>query len=101
MATPKGFYLVKNNRLALLSFGPYSGVGPCSGGPLLRGFTVHIERTYMSDFNCPRVGLWKYAQFSIFYEVIEHLAFQLGHIINLVWIAGTHVMDLVTHIEWT
>ncbi len=55
----------------------------------------------MSDFNCPRVGLWKYAQFSIFYEVIEHLAFQLGHIINLVWIAGTHVMDLVTHIEWT
>ncbi len=34
MATPEGFYLVKNHRLAQLSYGPYSRVGPCAGvGP--------------------------------------------------------------------
>ncbi len=61
MATLKGFYLVKNNMFAWLSFGPYSGVGLCSGGPLMRGFTVYLIFTVIGrlTFHVQRVlGYW-------------------------------------------
>ncbi len=51
VATPEGIYLVKNNRLMWLSSVHYSGGDLCSGGPLLRGFTVH-SLCFNFTFNC-------------------------------------------------
>ncbi len=66
MATPEEFYLVKNIRLAWLSFGPYSGGGPCSGEALLRDFTVHTNIWLVKHVQSNHLKAWRHAHFQTF-----------------------------------
>ncbi len=72
MATPKGVYLVKNNRLAQLSF------DPCSEGPLLKGFTVCVDFIFNHYVFIVMPGLTLHTSFFSDITTLRYF-FNLGH----------------------